>query len=180
MKQLMLILLVAGIFSCNPKESLSIEFRNEFSVEELEIMEAAKEIIEKSYYATFITVDKSGQPRARIMEPFAPEENFEIWLATNPRSRKVKQIHKNSKATIHYFDKSQLGYVSLMGKAYIVNDETIKAQKWKAGWEKFYVNQKEDYMLIRFVPEVLELIGIIKGLTGDETNWMPHQVILGD
>jgi len=77
---------------------------------------------------------------------------------------------------LHYFDPSQMAYVSLMGKAYIVNDETIKKTKWKKDWENFYKNQTTDYMLIRFV--TLEFIGIVKGFTGDKETWAPHKVIL--
>ena len=176
MKQILLILLVVNIFACAKDHPTIRKKRTDFSKEEQKIMEVARDIIKNAYYATFITIDKEGQPRARIMEPFAPEDDFEIWLATNPRSRKVTQIKDNPRVTIHYFDKNELGYVSLMGTAQIVNDNETKANRWKDGWEKFYVNQKDDYMLIRFIPERLELIDIVQGFTGDEQTWRPHLV----
>lgn len=112
------------------------------------------------------------------MEPFAPAEEFIIWLATNPKSRKVNQIKTNSKTTLHYFDKANLGYVSLMGDAYLVNDKAIKEAKWKDGWENFYPNKDKDYLLIKFVPQTLELISIPNEFTGDSVTWMPHKVTL--
>ena len=69
-------------------------------------------------------------------------------------------------------------YVSLMGNAYLVNDKTIKAQKFKEGWDKFYPNKKEDYLLIKFTPETLELISVNNKYPGDSVTWKPHQVIL--
>lgn len=156
------------------------ELRKDFTVEDLTVIGISKDIIKSSYYCTLITIDEDGQPRARIMEPLEPDNNFEIWLATNPKSRKIKQIDNNSKATINYFNKADLSYISLMGNAFIVDDNEIKAQKWKQSWEKFYKNQKEDYILIRFIPQTLELISYSKGYSGDKRTWAPHKVELRD
>jgi general stress protein 26 len=164
------------LFSCNQDNTDSL--KTNFTKQEKEILKQAKEIIKSSYYGTLITLDKKGQPKARVMEPFAPDNEFIVWMATNPKSRKVNQLKKNSKATMHYFDKTKMGYVSLMGNAYIVNDDKTKKEKWKNGWEKFYPNKTDGFMLIKFVPNTLELINISKGFTGDSVTWKPHQVIL--
>ncbi|MDX5584901.1 MAG: pyridoxamine 5'-phosphate oxidase family protein [Aureibaculum sp.] len=161
-------------------ENVSQKLRSDFTEEEIGLIETSNEIIESSYYCTLVTIDKEGQPKVRVMEPFKPDDNYEIWLATNPKSRKVQQIKNNSKSTVNYFNKTELSYVSLMGNAFIVNDETIKSQKWKEGWEQHYKNKKEDYLLIRFVPESLELVSYTKGYTGDKITWAPDQVQLRD
>jgi len=161
-------------------EIVSEKLRSDFTVDEIALIETANEIIESAYYCTLVTIDKEGQPKVRVMEPFKPDDNYEIWLATNPKSRKVQQIKNNSKSTVNYFNKTELSYVSLMGNAFIVNDEAIKSQKWKEGWEQHYKNRKEDYLLIRFVPESLELVSYTKGYTGDKITWAPDQVQLRD
>jgi len=166
------------VFSCNQKHEEVKQYQTNFSQQEQEIQTASRKIITDSYFGTLITIDQQGQPRARVMEVFAPEADFTIWMATNPKSRKVVQIENNPQTTLHYFDKNAMGYVSLMGKAFIVNDNAIKATKWKAGWDKFYQNQEEAYLLIKFIPESLELISIPNGFTGDEKTWQPHKVIL--
>lgn len=178
MKKVVFIFLISFFFSCDDVTVVSEKIRTDFTQEEQKIITTSKEIIKSAYFATVITIDKKGQPRARVMEPFEPTENFIIWLATNPRSRKVAQLKANSKMTVHYFDKANLGYVSLMGTAFLVDDEAIKAQKFKDGWDKFYKNQKEDYLLIKFVPNTLELISIPNNFTGDEVTWKPHRVEL--
>ena len=178
MKEILFIISIF-FFSCQSNQTRTIsEIRNDFTKEEKELINVSREMIKNCYYGTFITIDENGQPRARIMEPFFPDENFEIWMATNPKSRKVQQIRQNPKTTMHYYDKNNMAYVSFMGNAYIVNDEQTKAQKWKKGWEQHYDNQKEAYMLIRFVPNVLELINFSKGYNGDKDNWAPHKVKL--
>jgi len=173
-----LFVILSFVISCTTsKENINNKLRNDFSNEELKLIELSKEMISNCYYGSFITIDQNGQPKTRVMEPFAPDENMEIWMATNPQSRKVKEIKNNSKTTLHYFDKNNMGYVSFYGNAYIINDDSIKATKWKKGWERFYKNQKEDYMLIRFIPQSLELISISKGYTGNEKSWKPHIVL---
>lgn len=178
MKRCFVFLFVFVNVACHTKNSTIKPIRDDFTLEEHKIITTAKEIIKNTYFASFISVDNYGQPRARVMEPFLPDTNFVIWLATNPRSRKVKQLTANPKVTMHYFDKANLGYVSLMGNAYLVNDEAIKATKFKKGWDRFYKNQKEDYLLIKFVPKTLELISIPKAFTGDSITWKPHLVVL--
>lgn len=174
-----IILAFIGIASIScTKTSKNTIYRTDFSKKENTILKEARSSIEATAFVSLITLDNKAQPRARVMEFFQPDETFEIWMGTNPKSRKVAQIKNNSTTTLHFFDQSKMAYVSLMGKAYIVNDEKTKASKWKDGWEKFYPNKTSDYMLIRFVPEKLEFIGIVKGFTGDKDTWAPHQVIL--
>jgi general stress protein 26 len=165
------------LFSCNKKDE-SLKFRTNFSDKEKKIIQTADAVIKSAYYTTLITLDKDLQPRARIVEPFLPEKNHIIWIATNPKSRKVKQLKNNATATLHYFDKNKLAYVSLMGNAYLVNNDSIKKVKWKKGWEKFYPNRKKDYLLLKFVPKYLELISISDNYTGDKNTWQPDKVIL--
>jgi len=177
MKKVIFAFLLVIAFSCrNSLREAQHMHKASFSQEEKTLLKVARKIIKNAYFGTLITLDKKGHPRARVMEPFEPDENFEIWLATQPKSRKVIQIKNNATATLHYFDKMNMGYVSLMGNAYLVNDNAVKHEKWKKGWERFYKNRDEDYMLIRFVPETLELISIPDGFTGDSITWKPHSV----
>ena len=178
MKKAICIFLFSLIFACNTSSIKEKKLKKEFTLVEEAILLEAKSIIESSYFCTLITQDKNGQPRARVVEPFLPEKDFTVWMATNPKSRKVAQLKNNSKTTLHYFDKSKLAYVSLMGDAYLVNDSILKTQKWKEGWEKFYPKRDKDYLLIKFVPHTLELISPSKNYSGDKTTWKPHQVIL--
>ena len=178
MKYFLFAMSIFTFLSCTNVNSAQEDIRSDFTHEEQKIINLSKEIIKETYFATLITVDKNGQPRARVMEPFEPDNNFIIWLATNPKSRKVAQLKNNSRATLHYFDKNDLGYVSLMGNAFLINDEVIKSKKFKDGWHKFYKNQKEDYLLIKFIPKTLELISIPNEFTGDSLTWKPHQVQL--
>ncbi len=177
MKNLILIFILISIFSCQKKTEILV-YKTTFSLEEKKVLEVVNSVINSAIYSTLITLDKNNQPRARVIESFLPESNYVVWMATNPKSRKVTQLKNNTTATMHYFDKNKLAYVSLMGNAYIVTDEVVKNEKWKDGWEKFYPNKNEDFLLIKFIPKSIELISISDGFTGDKTTWKPHQVVL--
>ncbi|PCE63077.1 pyridoxamine 5'-phosphate oxidase family protein [Sediminicola luteus] len=173
---LYLIFIVLVLNGCGNTDSPKTE-RTQFSELEKEAMATALQHIDAAYYCTLVTVDETGMPRARVVEPFVPEGLFTVWMATNPNSRKVDQIKAHPQVTLHYFDRNNLSYVSLMGTAELVNDPKIKATKWKKGWERFYPDE-EDMLLIRFTTETLEMISPTKGYDGNAKNWAPFQLKL--
>ena len=113
------------------------------------------------------------------MDPFPPEADMTIWMATNPASRKVEQIRNDSRVTVHYFDSAGLGYVSLMGEARIVEDHEEKARRWKSEWEAFYPDRESSYILIEVRPNRLEVVSEKHGLSGDPVTWTPDGLFIG-
>lgn len=142
-----------------------------------QLIAAAREIISSARYAALITLDSSGRPQARTVDPFAPDENMEIWIGTNPRSRKVAEIRHHRRVTIYYFDRDAQAYVTISGIARLVNDPKEKAKRWKEEWKEFYPDRARDYLLIVVTPEKLELVNVTKGIVGDPQTWKPPSVI---
>ena len=95
------------------------------------LITAAKEIIATTKYCALITLDESGHPQVRTMDPFSPEENFVVWLGTNSNSRKVNEIRNDSRATLYYEALNGAGYVVIKGHAYLVDDPEKKLKYWK-------------------------------------------------
>ena len=143
------------------------------------IISAAREVIATTRYGALITIDSTGQPRARVMDPFPPEPDMTVWLATNPKTRKVVHIEANPRVTLYYFDPGSLSYVTLTGIARLVDDATEKARRWKEGWDMFYPDREESYLLIEVTPVRLEVVSLKHGLTGDPVTWTPDGVTLG-
>lgn len=131
----------------------------------------AREIIENAKNCSLITVDSMGIADARAMDPFLPDENFVIWMGTNSRSAKVSQIKINPNVTLYYFDRENVGYVTLQGVAEIVNSEAEKQQFWKKEWENFYKNRTTDYSLIKFTPRKAKVISEKYNILGDKITW---------
>ena len=138
--------------------------------------QVAKEIMVNAKNCALITVDSLGVAHARAMDPFLPEDNFTVWLATNPKSVKVRQIEKNPKVTLYYFDAKNVGYVTLQGIASIVNTIEAKEKFWKSEWQNFYKNRTTDYILIKFLPKKATVISEKYNLLGDSLTWRTPQI----
>jgi len=65
-------------------------------------------------------------PQARIVDPFAPEADFTIWVATNPLTRKVAEIRQDPRVTLLYFNAAAAEYVTVLGTATLVSDSASR------------------------------------------------------
>ena len=85
-------------------------------------------------YVALATVDARGRPAVRAMDAEAPGEDMVVWLATNPSSRKVRQIRAEPQVALYYLDADGPGYVTLVGSARLVDEPAQKARHWKESW----------------------------------------------
>jgi general stress protein 26 len=141
-----------------------------------ELVVAAREIMATARYAALITLDSSGHAQARTVDPFPPDENMVIWLATNPRTRKVREIRRHNRVTLYYIDPESQAYVTIHGIAHFVNDPKEKAKRWKDEWKEFYPDRPKDYLLIVVTPLKLEVVNVKKNILGDPKTWKPPSV----
>lgn len=160
------------VFFLIPLSASTQEIKNT-KLTKKELIKAAIEIIESSGTCALITKDKNGFSRVRTMDPFAPEKDLTIWFGTNPKSRKVSQIKNNNDVTIYYRDKDGSGYVTIHGKAKLVNLQRLKNNYWKDTWKSFYPNKKENYLLIKVTPIWMEIVSPTRNITGDLKTWEP-------
>ena len=96
------------------------------------VIAAARELIGTLKYCALITVDANGQPHVRTMNPFPPEEDMSVWMATTTKSRKYAEIQSNPRVTLYYANHAEAaGYVSLSGRAVLVDDmqEVLKRRR---------------------------------------------------
>ncbi len=135
------------------------------------LVTAALEIMEQARYCALITLDESGRPHVRTMDPFVPGDDMVVWFGTHRRSRKVEQIRNDPRVAIHYLAPGGAGYVTIMGTARIVDDPTEKARRWKDEWEQLYSDSEADYVTIAVTPETLEVLDYSKGMMGDADTW---------
>src|SRR5690349_19103501 len=126
-------------------------------------------------YCTLITIGANGQPQARIIDPLIAESEGRIWIATNPLTRKVDEIKKDSRVTLMFFNQSGNEYVTVLARATVVTDVARKAAHWKPEWKPFYKEQTAgaDFMLFEVVPFQLEISSPRHKLNNDEKTWRP-------
>ena len=137
------------------------------------LMVAVREIIEAARFCALVTFDESGDARVRMMDPFPPEEDMTIWMGTNRRTRKVHEIESDPRVTLYYASPDAVGYVSISGKAILIDDPMEKTSRWKEGWEGLYADREADFILVQVIPEQMEVINLSRGIGGDPESWEP-------
>jgi general stress protein 26 len=57
------------------------------------------------------------------MNPFPPEDDMCVWMATNSGSRKVAEIRRNARVCLYYADHgTATGSVAISSRAFLVTD----------------------------------------------------------
>jgi general stress protein 26 len=126
------------------------------------------ELMAKAEMAYFTTVDNKGFPQTRVMANFRNKrqfpdlveffeqhkENYLIYLATNARWHKIRQIKANPKASVYYCQPDENLGMMVAGKAEIVRDKELKNKLWQKGWEVYYPGgpQGRVFTIIRLTP----------------------------
>ena len=170
MKILFFVFVIVIVLIASSLTAQELEDKMQQEISRDSLLSVARAIIDSAKSRTFITVDENGKPQARTMSPFPPDENMVIWLGTNPRSRKVKQIKNNPNVIVYYYDTKGLSYVSVSGQARIVNDPDKKAHYWVKSWTRYYPDPDKDYILIEVTPKRLEICSFKHKLFWDSTG----------
>ena len=145
-----------------------------------EIKNLAFEIIKESKNSVFITIDSLGKPTSRIMDHHIINKGFDIFLVTNPFSRKVAHLKLNSSISINFQSSDGQNYVSINGKGILIEDLNLKTKYWKNEWTPFYNNIDTDCILVQIIPQSLELVSLSNDITGDPKTWKPKTIIIDD
>ncbi|NNG17584.1 MAG: pyridoxamine 5'-phosphate oxidase family protein [Gemmatimonadales bacterium] len=164
----------------SPLPALHAQEAGELASSRDTLIAAARDIIEASRYGALVTLDESGHPRVRTMDPFAPDEDMVIWFGTNRQTRKVKEIENDPRVTLYYPAPDTDGYVTIYGVARLVDDPAEKARRWKPEWGRFYPDREATYLLIAVTPERMEIVSYSHGIVGDPDTWRPAFVEFPD
>lgn len=140
-----------------------------------QIVAAGWEVLQKAGFCSFITIGEDGHPQARVVDPLGPDEDSTIWVATNPRTRKIGQVRRDPRVTLHCFEPATSSYVTILAKATVVTDAAEKARHWKAAWTPFYPGgaKGDAVVLIRLTPSRMEVVSETRGLVPDAKSWLP-------
>lgn len=137
---------------------------------------AAKEIIKGTSYCGLATVDASGQPQMRTMNPFPVNDELITWFATSRTSRKVKEIKSNPKVCVYYADHSSAkGYVSITGTAEVIDDKELLVKMKREYWSGI-PNWETTFVLIKIVPKTMEVVNYKHGLSSDPNTFSAPKI----
>jgi len=131
------------------------------------VIVAAREIMKETTFCGFVTIDSTGQPQIRTMNPFPANDEFITWFATSRNSRKVREIKANPKVAVYFADHiSAKGYVSITGTAEILDDKALLTKMKRDYWENI-PNWQTNFVLIKIAPVTMEVINYKHGLSND-------------
>jgi general stress protein 26 len=140
------------------------------------LIAAAREIMGAQTYCALITLDDTGRPEVRTMNPFPPEDDMTVWMATNTRSRKVHQIRKDPRVTLYYSNHATaIGYVALMGRAFLTEDPAEIQKRKRAYWDQAFPGGK-NLTLIKVVPERIDVLNYKAGTQPNPETWRPPSI----
>ncbi|HEX2394104.1 MAG TPA: pyridoxamine 5'-phosphate oxidase family protein [Bacteroidales bacterium] len=143
------------------------------------ILVAAKEIIKETTYCALVTLDSTGQPQIRTMNPFPMKDGeIEIWFATSRSSRKASEIKNNPNVCVYWADHVYAkGYVNITGTAEVIDDKELLVKMKREYWEGM-PNWKDVFVLIKITPRTLEVINYKHGLNNDPVTFKAPWITL--
>ncbi len=144
-----------------------------------ELVSAARKVMTAQTYCALITLDASGRPSIRTMNPFPPEDDLTVWFATNDRSRKVAEMRADPRVTLYYADHAKAsGYVSLSGRAVLVDDRAEILKRKRAYWDTSFPGLK-NLVLVKVVPEKLDVLNYEGKIVVDPVTWRTPSIDVG-
>jgi len=147
--------------------------------ERARLIAAAREIMGAQAYCALVTIDETGRPQVRTMNPFPPEEDMTVWFATNTRSRKVREMRRDPRVALYYSDHANaIGYVQVTGHAVLVDDKQEILKRKRAYWDQAFPGL-QNLVLIKVVPERLDVLSYKAGVQADPETWRTPSIELG-
>jgi len=142
------------------------------------IILAAMEIIKATNYCALVTIDSTGQPQTRTMNPFPANDQLITWFATSRTSRKVKELKGNPKVSVYFADHvSAKGYVNITGIAEVIDDKELLLKMKRDYWNGI-PNWQDKFVLIKIIPRTIEVINYKHGLNNDPNTFKAPYVKL--
>jgi general stress protein 26 len=164
------VLLILSLF-VSTSGSFYSELNAQPSVNRDTIILAAHEIINETTYCGLVTIDSSGQPQIRTMNPFPVKDDFVIWFATSRTSRKVREIKNNPKVCVYFANHlTAKGYVNINGSASVIDNRELLIQMKRDYWNGIQ-GWQEKFVLIKIIPKSIEIINYKHGLNNDPNTF---------
>ncbi len=124
-----------------------------------EIKNIAKEIINKAQNAVLVTIDEDGFPQSRIMYTAGLDDEFKIYFVTGKSLPKCKHIKANPKINVFWTTaistQEDWRWVSIKGTAEIRDDAEIRNRFWSDMLNRYFKGGVEDpeYVIIVISPK---------------------------
>ncbi len=112
----------------------------------------AEELICSCNDAVLTSVNADGYPRSCFISIIGHDTPWEIYFSTGTGGTKAMHFASNPKASVAYANIEKNNGVTLIGKAEIIDDISVKKKLWSEWMRNYFPGGPEDeyYCLIKF------------------------------
>ncbi|NLM21926.1 MAG: pyridoxamine 5'-phosphate oxidase family protein [Peptococcaceae bacterium] len=131
-------------------------------MEKAQAIAIAEDMLQRVSTLVLATIGENGFPSARTMRKNAMNKSLEtIYFTTQTGSRKTKELAKNNKVSVHYYESGEKGHtcVFLEGEAQVTRDKSVREKLWTERSLRVYPEGVDDprYTVIIVKPQKLRL-----------------------
>ncbi len=156
---------------------IPLKMNAQSSVNRDTLIVAAREIMNDTHYCALTTMDSTGQPQTRTMNPFPNNPQLVTWFATSRTSRKVREIKANPKVCVYYADHvNAKGYVSITGTAEVIDDKELLVKMKRDYWSGI-PDWQTKFVLIKIVPKTIDVINYKHNLNNDPNTFRAPSIV---
>ena len=114
------------------------------------------ELIKGAHSALLVTMGADGRFDSRPMGCLQTEFDDTLWFLTFRHSPKLEEISKDNRVLVSYAKPSEYEYVSLSGRAKVIEDRSKINELWFEGLRVWFPNGPDDPELALLSIEVEE------------------------
>jgi general stress protein 26 len=136
------------------------------------LLQIARGIVDKVAMPLAITVGPQGEANARVVQTSKLSDDWTLRFMTDRRSRKAQEIGRTGRMTLAYQCDAENSYVTLVGRARIIDDVAVKKAIWNPASYKWHPGGPTDpnVVLIDFIADRIELWSSTHAVTPDPTK----------
>jgi general stress protein 26 len=135
------------------------------------LLQIARGIVDNVAMPLAITVGPEGEANARVVQTSKLSDDWSVRFMTDRRSRKAQETEQTGRMTLAYQCAAENSYVTLVGRARIVDDVEVKKAVWNPASYKWHPGGPTDpnVVLIDFIADRIELWSSMHGVTDPQS-----------
>jgi general stress protein 26 len=133
------------------------------------LLRVVRETIDAAPCCVAITVDGNGDANARLVATSKLTDAWTVRFMTDRRTRKIGELQRNGRMTLFYQHDAGGAYVSLVGRAAVIDDAEVKTAIWQPHSFKWHPGGPSDpnVVLVEFTTERIETWSSSRGIVPD-------------
>jgi general stress protein 26 len=147
-----------------------------------ELLQLVRETVDAVPSCLAITVGRNGDANARVVNPGKMTDAWTVRFMTDRRTRKVGEIERTGRMTLVYQHDAGGAYVTLVGRAAIIDDVAVKTAIWRPQSFKWHPGGPADpnVVLIEFTAGRIETWNSPHNVVPDPTKGLWAAVLVRD